>query len=104
VTAIETREVYAQSGDMIPLPNGRAVMVAIWPGSDPSTPRKKAMVDAHVEDIWVGAVCVVDDNANESLAPQTLTIFIPRSARGGSLTFSGQTPGRVVLTEFPLDA
>ena len=101
---VETDAPYLLPRDMIPLPNGRAVMVAIWPGSDASTPRRKAMVDAHVEDIWVGAVCVVDDDAHESLSPQTLTIFIPRSARGGSLTFSGQTPGRVVLTEFPLDA
>ena len=103
MSSFETQELTVESGQTVALPNGRAVMVAIWPGSDMSVPRRKAMVEAYVDGTFVGATSVVDDTQNESLVPQTLTIFIPRSARGGTLAFSGQTPGKVVLTAFPLD-
>jgi hypothetical protein len=99
----KSREIDVDSGQTIALPNGRAVMVAIYPGADPSVPRRKTMVEASVDGVWVGAVSVIDDTQHESLAPQTLTVFVPRSADGGALVFSGQAPGKVVLTEFPLD-
>ena len=103
MNSFETGPVTVQPGDKIPLPNGRAVMVAIWPGSDASVPRKKSTVEACVEAAFVGAVSAVDDTQHESLVPQTLTVIIPRSAKGGNLAFSGQKPGKVILTQFTLD-
>lgn len=61
------------------------------------------MVEGYIDGVWAGSVSVIDDDTNESLAPQTLTLFVPRSADGAELAFSGQTPSRVVIVEIPLD-
>ena len=103
MNSFETGPITVKSGDKVQLPSGRAVMVAIWPGSDSAVPRKKSTVEAYIEGQFVGAVSVVDDTQHESLVPQTLTVLVPRSAKSGNLAFSGQNPGKVILTQFPLD-
>jgi hypothetical protein len=84
-------------------PNGSAVDVAIWPGPDASKPRRKSIVEGYIDGVWIGSVSVVDDDANESLAPQALTVFIPRSADHAEVVFAGQPPSKVVIVEIPLD-
>jgi hypothetical protein len=100
---IRTHEIAVVSGDKIAVPNGRAVTVAIWPGPDGSRPRRKSMVEGYIDDVWAGSVSVIDDDTNESLAPQTLTLFVPRSADSAVLVFSGQSPSKVVIVDIPLD-
>jgi hypothetical protein len=97
------RNIQPNSGDKVAVPVGRAVTVMIWPGPDPSKPRKKSMVEAIVDGVLVGSTSVVDDYNNESLIPQTLTVFVPRSADSAQLQFTGQKPGKVKVVEIPLD-
>lgn len=97
------RNLQPNPGEKVSLPNGRAVTVMISPGPDPSRPRKKSMVEAFVDGILVGTTSVIDDDTNESLSPQTLTVFIPRSANSAQLLFTGQKPSKVKLIEIPLD-
>ena len=100
---IRNYEVKVNPGDKVAIPNGRAVTVMITPGSDSSRPRKTSRVEALIDDVLVGSVAVVDDDTHESLSPQTLTVFVPRSADNATLRFSGQKPGKVTITEIPLD-
>ena len=100
---IRTREIKVTDNKKVQIPNGRVVTVAIWPGPDASRPRRKSMVEGYIDGIWLGSVSVIDDDANESLAPQTLTLFIPRNADHAELVFSGQPPSKVVIVEIPLD-
>jgi len=100
---IRERNLQPSPGDKVDVPNGRAVTVMISPGPDPAKPRKKSMVEAFIDGILVGSTSVVDDDNNESLAPQTLTVFVPRSANSAQLVFTGQKPGKVRVVEIPLD-
>jgi hypothetical protein len=104
MSQIRKRDLTVSPNDKVAIPNGRAITVMISPGPDPSKPRKKSMVEAFVDGVLLGSTSVIDDDSNESLAPQTLTVFVPRSADEAYLKFTGQKPGKVTVTEIPLDA